>query len=621
LTSKATIDSGDDLLVLDGLVIETDGESSAADISLRVKRGEVHAFFGDNPELLSHIIRVVAGFEPIDRGAIVFDGVVRNRMTPRKAMRLGIEVIDRSRKCFDNLNVLDNIFAERSRFIPGIQERIGKRAWKEKAEKFFQTLQMRIPLNSKLFNLTEAEQKVVEIARSICADPKLLLIEEAVLNGIQENLRPGTIDRLLYLLTLLVKGGTTVVFTCVDMERIFSFADTVTIIKCDEVQKTAPVREMDKFQLVQMAYDFMTSRKELEKSNFELFYYRQLYQQILDKLLFPVLVTDLDRKILIHNQRARELLFPEKSDVLLMPVEEILGVPSSRLEELEKELLDFPASRIGSIEDLYPEMKLVISPIRDSYGSNMGLLFLFGRIGDADLTEQDLLSQVKDRDAEYRMNEIVHEVKNPLGIIINFLRLIRDEPSLETVRSLSRNIEDEVGRITRLLGKLKNKSEPADRSAPLPAVLSDLISDIATFLKPLMKERGIIFETDGLLPVALSQDADQIRQVMLNIMLNAVEAMDSGGILRIETQTERLEHSNWLRIVVSDTGTGIESADLSRIFVPFYTTKEGNSRGIGLSICREIVESFKGRISVSTQSGKGTAFTILLPLSDTAASV
>jgi len=106
----------------------------------------------------------------------------------------------------------------------------------------------------------------------------------------------------------------------------------------------------------------------------------------------------------------------------------------------------------------------------------------------------------------------------------------------------------------------------------------------------------------------VEHDSDQIHQVLLNLLLNAVQAIEGPGTVRVEIGSR----DGCASVVVSDTGRGIPAQNLSNIFRPFYTTK-GNGTGLGLSLARRIVEEHHGRIEVSSEVGKGSKFEVVLP--------
>ncbi len=104
-------------------------------------------------------------------------------------------------------------------------------------------------------------------------------------------------------------------------------------------------------------------------------------------------------------------------------------------------------------------------------------------------------------------------------------------------------------------------------------------------------------------------DADQVQQVFVNLISNAVQAMREGGVLRVSSRRDGF----FATMQVSDTGVGIAPENLRRLFEPFFTTKE-NGIGLGLAVTRSIVEGHRGKISVESQEGRGTTFTVSLPL-------
>ena len=142
-----------------------------------------------------------------------------------------------------------------------------------------------------------------------------------------------------------------------------------------------------------------------------------------------------------------------------------------------------------------------------------------------------------------------------------------------------------------------------------------ILSDVVRGTVPLVDHRaeleGVRFEERhlGRLP-RVAVDVNQFQQVLVNLVNNAVDAMESGGTLKIETFAER----GWVNLQVKDTGCGIPLDDLDRIFEPFFTTKpEVSGTGLGLSVSHGIVMKHGGRIDVDTEVGVGSTFTVRLP--------
>jgi len=217
---------------------------------------------------------------------------------------------------------------------------------------------------------------------------------------------------------------------------------------------------------------------------------------------------------------------------------------------------------------------------------------------------------------------IAHEVNNPLAVIKEKVGWIRDLLSEEDIAGSEnyKEFEDAVRKIDhhvdrakkvthRLLG-FARRMEPIREQVDLNRLLSDTIEFLAN--EAHYRNIEITTEFDPDLPVTVS-DSSQIQQVILNIVNNAIDAIQKSGSIRISTIFRESERE--LAIGISDNGPGIPNEILGKIFDPFFTTKEyGMGTGLGLSISYSIVEKLGGRIVVSSQVGKGTTFTIYLPL-------
>jgi signal transduction histidine kinase len=204
---------------------------------------------------------------------------------------------------------------------------------------------------------------------------------------------------------------------------------------------------------------------------------------------------------------------------------------------------------------------------------------------------------------------LAHEIRNPLAGIAGVIEIIgRDLPSTSPARAVVKDVRQEITQINRILTDLLETARPH----PPQVCVSNLNTTVehAVMLarqQVLSKPIKIEFQQAPDLP-EVEHDSDQIHQVLLNLLLNAVQAMEGAGTVRVEVGSQE----DYARVVVSDTGRGISPQHLPNIFRPFYTTK-GNGTGLGLSLARRIAEEHHGRIEVSSVVGKGSKFTVLLP--------
>lgn len=204
---------------------------------------------------------------------------------------------------------------------------------------------------------------------------------------------------------------------------------------------------------------------------------------------------------------------------------------------------------------------------------------------------------------------VSHEIKNPLMVIGGFAQQLKRNPELppNAVTKLQL-ISDEVKRLENFLGELRDFTRPAP-PAKKEADLNDLVRQVTTMMQDAAKEMGIQMRTrlaDNLPKVPF--DMNQMKQVLINLIKNAMEAMEDGGTITVTT--EALDDQ--VAVSVHDTGKGIPPEILPNIFNPFFTTKKTGT-GLGLAVINKIIEDHHGSITVTSSKEKGTTFTVALP--------
>ena len=218
---------------------------------------------------------------------------------------------------------------------------------------------------------------------------------------------------------------------------------------------------------------------------------------------------------------------------------------------------------------------------------------------------------------------ISHEINNPLQAIQGCLTLVHEAVSENTAveqDEATRWLKDlamaasEVQRITAIVHRLRDFYRPA-RIGLQPTSVSAMLDAVLALTAKQMQHSRIDLDRvvlDGA-PVTITTNADLVKQVMLNLVLNAIDAMPQGGRLRIVTAADRLGGGDQPQAAcassLADTGCGIPSENLARIFEPFFSTKDTGT-GLGLSISYELIKSLGGEISVASEVGMGTTFTI-----------
>jgi two-component system, NtrC family, sensor kinase len=214
---------------------------------------------------------------------------------------------------------------------------------------------------------------------------------------------------------------------------------------------------------------------------------------------------------------------------------------------------------------------------------------------------------------------IAHEINNPLGIIIGFAQDLLDEmPQDHPFHESVRIIEQETSRCVEFVKSLLDYARLKPPQI-VPADLTQLLEECVSLLKPRIRKNKIRVKR-SLAPdlPAASVDPHLLQQAFLNVMINAIQAMPYGGELTVETRLVNRscaeQEKNRICITISDTGHGIPTDHLDRIFDPFFSTKGSKGTGLGLSVCQRIIEDHFGRIEVDSSETQGTRCRVYLPL-------
>jgi two-component system NtrC family sensor kinase len=209
-------------------------------------------------------------------------------------------------------------------------------------------------------------------------------------------------------------------------------------------------------------------------------------------------------------------------------------------------------------------------------------------------------------------SSIAHEIKNPLISIQGFARRIGATEDRDKLEKYAKFIEQEADRLTQVLTKLLGFSRMDEPKKDF-LNMNDIVDDTVLFMEHHLtrfKNVEIAVEKEPDLPL-VQVDRIHVQQTVVNILMNAAQAMPGGGKILIKTG----RGDQYVFISITDTGVGIKEEDLEKIFEPFFTTKEKEQgTGLGLSLCKRLIEANAGKIEVESKVGEGTTFTIMIPI-------
>ncbi|HEU4685565.1 MAG TPA: ATP-binding protein [Nitrospira sp.] len=208
---------------------------------------------------------------------------------------------------------------------------------------------------------------------------------------------------------------------------------------------------------------------------------------------------------------------------------------------------------------------------------------------------------------------IAHEIRNPLVGIGSTAALLRDEvdPS-DGKRADLDIILNETRRLDRIVNQIIDYARPRE-VVPTSWNPDEVVDEVLKLLDTRLERQRVTVSRSSAPSLVVQADRDQIKQVLLNLCQNSLDAMASGGELRLSATEARRANRPGIVLEVADTGSGIEAKDLPHVFQPFFTTGKQRGTGLGLAICRNIVDAHGGDISVTSEPNQGTVVRLWLP--------
>lgn len=257
-------------------------------------------------------------------------------------------------------------------------------------------------------------------------------------------------------------------------------------------------------------------------------------------------------------------------------------------------------------------LEVIGTALEDDKGSFLGYVILFRDMSEVQELKKEVARSQRLASLGSLAAGIAHEIRNPLSSIKGFATYFKERyrNNLEDQKTADIMVQ-EVERLNRAIGQLLEFARPMNLSAQWTSPQT-LVLDTLRMIEGEAREKNIAIEVD--LPSGIGEimvDTDRIKQVLLNLYLNATGAMEDGGTLSVALS--RMDAAT-VRLDISDTGAGIDSRDLPHIFDPYFTTKPSGT-GLGLAIVHKIIEAHHGKVRVESESGRGTTISVFFPLS------
>lgn len=326
-----------------------------------------------------------------------------------------------------------------------------------------------------------------------------------------------------------------------------------------------------------------------------------------------LLAIDADERIASFNQAAESVLKLSSSsamrkrptEILPQPLSEFFNQLKTRQGLINKEL-DCPV-KDGKIIPL----EVIGTSLKGEDDSAVSWVILFRDLTEIQHLKKEIARTQRLASIGRLAAGVAHEIRNPLSSIKGFATYFKERyREIPEDHKIAEIMIQEVERLDRVIGQLLEFARPMNIQKKT-ASLEDVIKDSLKMVEAEARQRRIKvdFSSDPQTK-EVRIDTDRIRQVLLNLYLNAIAAMESGGVLSVELRQD--DDIGRFRIIVSDSGTGIKHEDLPHLFDPYFTTKSSGT-GLGLAIVHKIIESHGGEVSVESRYGEGATVTIEFP--------
>lgn len=338
-----------------------------------------------------------------------------------------------------------------------------------------------------------------------------------------------------------------------------------------------------------------------------------------------IICKDLNGTILSWNPAATRMFGYQPDEII---GKSILTIIPPSLHHEEEEVLR--RLRAGERIDCYETIQrrkdgscvdvlLTISPLKDGTGRVFGVLKIARDISEHKRMQRALVESEKLAATGRLAAAIAHEINNPLESVTNLAYLLSIDKSLsETARNYAKLMLEEISRANEITKQML--AYYRDTGRPSKVQLSQVVDNVLELNRPRISNHRIKIRRDYRTKETVYGFAAEIRQVVANLLLNAMDAIPEGGTICVRVSRDSIPKQDRIRLTIADNGHGVAKANRKRIFEPFFTTKGNQGNGLGLWVSRGIVEKHRGKILVRsrvTPNNSGTVFSVLFPTTST----
>jgi two-component system, chemotaxis family, CheB/CheR fusion protein len=348
-----------------------------------------------------------------------------------------------------------------------------------------------------------------------------------------------------------------------------------------------------------------------------------LLESIIEKSLDAIIMEDLEGKILVWSNSARNIFGYSAEEIIGSPVSILIpaersGESQTFAQRLGRDglVLDCETVRLKK-GGFGVDVSLTILPLKDARGQTVGACTILRDLSERRQAEKALQSSEKLATLGRLTATVAHEINNPLDAVTNLLYLLNNYPLADEAQRLLTLAQNEVSRVARIAKSTLVMYR--DASQPVAVNVSELLESILDLYGGRVMSKNIKVQKRFDYRGTVRGFPGELRQIFGNLIINAVEAVGQEGTLRLHILASRTwdrGERRGIRVVIADDGLGIHPSNREKIFQPFFTTKGEQGTGLGLWITAELIRNHGGSIRVRSsvrQGRNGTCFSVFLP--------
>ena len=603
--------SSDELLTLRNITLDYGEFRALNHLDFSLGPSEIHAIVGEHGAGKSSLGMLISGMLKPNSGRILFDDHDYRSLTLKTASKIGIEMVHQHSLSLNQyFTVAENLSLPKMPLFTGQKKAV------HTVQSFFSHYGVTLDPSFPVEQLNVSDQVFIDILKHVFPKPKLLILDEAL-----EKLTASAFNKIVHILTLLKREGTSILLITHRIDDIYNLADRVSIIKNGEILLTDEVKNIDKLNLIKMAYTQISTEHYINDLNTEFYQFLKYNEAILRHLPVNLIVVDNEGRIKMVNDYCKQYFRLQERVYFNVPLEQFFSGNNVDTLELMKSAFSSEQEKTLYQVPLLVNRRQTINNIK-TFPIYDGTFLLGHIIIIEDMTEYDQLQKqvmLSEKLASVGLLAagVAHEINNPLEIIYNsldFLKYnIRNKPLQEAVD----DIQEEMSSIANIVSDLHSFSDQ-NQSINEEIDINESIRSILNLIRYNAKYKHIVIRFEPYeREVAIKANKNEMKQVILNLLKNSFEAMPSGGEIFIKTMHITENGSDFVQLTFQDTGPGISDANPNNAFLPFYSSKKGheNNLGLGLSVSYGIIKKYHGTISVENIKNSGCQFTLTIPQS------